>query len=492
MTAESSTDDIQLRAEIDRSLRFPLLFFFTSAGVWLVFSSLLGLISSLSLNVPALFADITIFHYGRIQPAHMNALIYGWAMQAGFAVALWIMARLCRVPARNGTRLIVAGHLWNLAIMIGLLGILFGGGTSIMWMDFPKACWPIMLISYVLIVFELIAMFNTRRDSKPYISQLYLIAAALWFPWIFITANFFVHNPDGGAVAKATVNAWYGSNLIYMVLAPMALAASYYIVPKVIGRPIYSYGLANVGFWTLALFAGWTGVNRLMGGPFPAWMATAGSTAAIFLLIPALAVAINQFKTMEGRFSWSNYSPSLRFTVFATAAFLVTVIIGALLSLHPVAKMLQFTNAQSGWELIAIYGFFTMGMFGAVYFIVPRICGCEWLKGSWIRFHFLFAAYGIATIAGFMLFGGLAQGSVIADHTKDFIVSVEFGWSYLVARVLGWFFILLSNLMFLFHIGLMVLRRGRRDQEGPTLIKKEPEAYFEANQPVTAEDGAKA
>ncbi|MFT5468211.1 MAG: cytochrome c oxidase cbb3-type subunit 1 [Verrucomicrobiales bacterium] len=492
MTAESSTDDVQLRAEIDRSLRFPLLFFFGSAGVWLVFSSLLGLISSLSLNLPGLFGNLTIFHYGRIYPAHMNALIYGWAIQAGFGVALWIMARLSRVPARNATRLIVAGHLWNFAILVGLLGILFGHGTSIQWMDFPKACWPIMLISYVLIVFELMAMFNTRRDKKPYISQIYLLGAALWFPWIFLTANLFVHNDDGGAVAKATVNAWYTSNLIYMVLAPVALAASYYIVPKVIGRPIYSYGLANVGFWTLALFTGWTGINRIMGGPFPAWMATVGSTATIFLLIPALAVAINQLKTMEGRFSWSNYSPSLRFTVFATVAFVVTVIVGAFLSLHPVAKMLQFTNAQAGYELMAIYGFFTMGMFGAVYFIVPRICGCEWLKGSWIRFHFLFAAYGIATIAGFTLFGGLAEGSVIADHNKDFIVSVELGWSYLVGRILGWIFILLSNVMFVFHIGLMIIRRGRRGEEGPTLLHGEPEKYFEVEKQLAADDGANA
>lgn len=489
-TSGCPDDDLQLRAQIDRSLRVPLLFFFTSAAIWLAFGSLLGLISSLTLNAPNWFSSITAFHYGRIYPAHMNALIYGWAMQAGFGVALWIMARLCRVPARNPMLLLVAGHLWNAAIAVGLIGILSGYGTSIQWMDFPKAVWPIMLASQILIVFGMLAMFNTRRDRRAFISQWYIIASILWFPWIFLTANVFIHHAEGAAVGKAAINAWYGSNLIYMVLAPIALASSYYLIPKIIGRPIYSYGLASVGFWTLAIFAGWTGMSRLMGGPLPAWMPTAASTASIFLLIPALAVAFNQLRTLRGRFSWSNYSPSLRFTVFATGAFLLTVVLGALLSVFEIGKVLQFSNAQSAYEMIAIYGFFTMGMFGAIYFIIPRLVGCEWLHGKWIRFHYLFSAYGMATIAGFMLFAGLAQGSSVNDWSSDFLLSVELGWSYLFAKTIGWIFILISNLMFLYHIGLMAFRLGRKGDEGPTLIHKKPEAYFEEQ--LSAGKGANA
>lgn len=491
MSADSSSsEDTQLRADIDRSLRFPLLFFFTSAAAWLVLGSLLGFISSLSLNMPGTFASISAFHYGRVYPAHMNALLYGWALQAGFGVALWIMARLCRVPARNGLLLIVAGHLWNAAVAIGLLGILCGFGTSIQWMDFPAAVWPILLIAYLLIAFGMFGMFNTRRDKTAFVSQWMILAATLWFPLIYITANVYIHHVDGGAVAKTAVNAWFTSNLIYMVLAPLGLATSYYIIAKVIGRPIANHRLAWMGFWALAIFTGWTGVNRLAGGPLPAWMSSIGSAATICLLIPAFIVGYTQLRTLKGRLDWANHSPSLRFTILGTFAFIVTVVIGALLSLNGVGRFLQFSNAQSAYELLAIYGFFSMGMLGAIYFIVPRICGCEWRKASWINFHFLFSAYGIATIAGFMFCAGLAGGSMVDDFTKPFYISSATSWSYLVARTLGWFFLLLANLMFVGHLLLMAIRKGRKGQEGPTLFHKKPEDYF--NEDLSAEKGAKA
>ncbi len=488
--SSESTDDTILRAQIDRSLRFPLLFFFTSAAVWLVFGTTLGLISSLTLNFPRMFEGCAFLSYGRVFPAQMNALVYGWGMQAGFGVALWIMARLSRSSLRNPATVIVAGHIWNAMILLGLFSILFGWGTSIMWLDFPKAFAPAVMGCYIFIMLWALGMFAARRDREVYISQWYIIASILWFPWIYLTANWFIHIDEGSAVMKAGIDAWYVSNMTYMVLAPIALASAYYIVPKVIGRPIYSYNIAIFGFWTLAIFAGWTGMNRIMGGPLPAWMPTFGSAAAIFLLIPALAVFFNLVKTLGNRAEWVNYSPSLRFTMFGVFAFVVTVALGALMSIFPAGRFFQFTHAQTGYDLLAVYGFYSMTIIGAIYFIVPRICGCEWLNGSWIRFHFWFSAYGTIAIVAFMVFAGMAQGYVTNNWGEDFLTSVERGKPYLAALSLGWGLIVVSNVAFLLHLGLMAVKRGRRGEDGPTLIHKDPKDYFV--DPQLADEGANA
>lgn len=486
----TTSEDVALRAEIDRSLRYPLLFFFTSAVAWLIFGCFLALLCAVTLNAPSWFEALPFLSYGKIYPAQMNAFVYGWGMQAGFGVTLWIMARLCRVPLRNPATLVVAGHVWNAVTMLGLLSILAGWGTSVQWLDFPARFWPVILVTYLFIMIWTLGMFASRRDQNGFISQTYILGSVLWFPWIYITANLFIHHFDGAAVAKTAIDAWYIHNMIYMVLAPMALAASYYIVPKVIGRPIFSYGVASVGFWSLVLFAGWSGMNRYMGGPLPAWMPSVGSTASILLIIPALAVVYNQLQTLGDRAGWTSYSPSLRFSIFGTAAFLATTILGALLAIFPAAKYLQFTLAQTSFDLLALYGFFTMTMFGAIYFIVPRIVGCEWRHGDLIRTHFWLSAYGVVTIVGFMFFAGYAQGFIINRHWyTDFLVSVERTRPFLIALTLGWFFITLSNCIFLYQIALMAFGKGRTG-EGPTLIHKNPEDYF--NDPLVAEKGANA
>lgn len=490
MSVEESDSkaDLQLRARIDRSLRLPLLFFFTSAAAWLLAATVLGFLSSLSLNLPGLFEKLPFIHYGRLQPAHVNALVYGWGFQAAFGTGYWLIARLGRIPLRSPARLLVGGHLWNLAVTVGVLAILSGWGTSIVWLDFPKAVWPVLLVCYLLIITGMMGMTAARENREVFISQWYVLASAFWFPWIYATANGFIHSDGGAAVVKAAINGWYVSNVIYMVLTPVALASAYYLIPKTTGRPIFSHALTQMGFWTLVLFAGWTGAARYMGGPLPAWIPSVSGAAAVFLLIPGVVVVGNLFKTLEGKMGWVPYSPALRFTLFGLIAFLVTIAIGALLAVLPTGKGLQFTHAQTAYELLALYGFFSMAMFGAIYFIVPRVVGCEWPSGGMIRFHFWLSAYGIIAMVAFMFFAGLAQGYLLNQWPEEFLVSVERSRPYLAALGIGWSLILLSNLAFLAQLALMAIRRGRLSGEGPTLIHKRPEEYF--SDPMVAEEVA--
>ncbi|MEM0967882.1 MAG: cbb3-type cytochrome c oxidase subunit I, partial [Verrucomicrobiota bacterium] len=341
---------------------------------------------------------------------------------------------------------------------------------------------------YVVMMLGMVGMYASRRHREGFITQGFVLTSLFWFPLIYLTACVFIHLGSGPAVLKTVINSWFGGNLIYLVLGSMALGASHYFVSKTTGRPLHSQQLAQIGFWSFLIFGSWTGVSRYMGGPIPAWMPTLSSVAATLLVIPAVMILVNLLKTAGDRLGWASYSPSLRFTLFGMGAFVVTVVMGAFLSRFSTGAELQFSHAWPAYELLAIYGFFSMTMFGAVYFIVPRLVGCEWPSGSLVRFHFWFSAYGTIGMVAFLFFAGMAQGHLQNIWSENFLVSVERSRPYFASLAIGWTLITLSNLAFFFQLSLMFIRRGRRVGEGPTLIHKRPEDYF--NDPLVGSDEA--
>ncbi|MEM7699648.1 MAG: cbb3-type cytochrome c oxidase subunit I [Verrucomicrobiota bacterium] len=460
------------RAAIDRSTRYPVLFFFTSGAAWLFVATLLGFLSSLKLRVPGLFDELSILGYGRLFPAHLIAFVYGWAMQGGIGVMLWLMARMTRNELRHGVTIIVIGHVWNAAVTLALIAVIFGFGRGIPLLDFPKWVWPIFALSYLLTVAWIIPMFKSRRGGSVYVSEKFLIGAAVWFPWIFITANILI-NKGTAPVMGAGINAWYISNLIYFWMAPISLAIAYYLVPKISGRPIYSYPLANFSFWALAALAGWTGFSRYMGGPLPAWMPAVSGAVTFFILVAVVVTVSNLALTLKGRSKVWEYSPSLRFTMFGILMLVIYVVLAAASSTFFFGRNLQFTHFLVGLDTLAFYGFFSMTLFGAIYFIVPRITGAEWPSGKKIRTHFWFSVYGIITLVVIMLVGGIAQGGNIAQWDQAFSVSFVNSTAYVVGRVVAWALISFSNFAFLYQLALMFIGKGRKS-EGPTLIHAEP------------------
>ncbi len=463
------------RAEIDRSVRLPVLFFFTNGLLWLLGSSLLAFVASMKLHNPDFLGDAAWLAYGRIHPASSNAFLYGWVFQAGLGAALWIMARLCRAPLTGIGVLLTAGHIWNIAVTIGVAAILLGEGTSFPWLDFPSFLWPVLLLTYAIMAGHLLVLFRARRSEEVFISQYYLLASALWFPWVYLTANLLLHVFPGAGVMGAAVNAWYVGSVLLLWAAPVGLGTAYYLIPKIVGKPIYSYQLALGGFWMLAILGGWSGAQSLKGGPLPAWIPAVSGTATIFLLIPMIAVAINFHRTMKGSHRLVNYSPTLRFAAFGAVAFNLLIVSSALLCLFSLGRVTQFTHVESGVHFIGLYSFFTMILFGAIYFIVPRLVQCEWRSGGWIRFHFWFSAYGSTAVVAMLILAGISQGIDQAKPYEGFRGSVEVSAAYLVGRSLGWVFIFLSNLMFFFHILLMVFRLGRRSGQATMLHDMEKE-----------------
>lgn len=469
-TTTSETTDIQLRSAIDRSLRHPVMFFFTSGAAWLAVGIVLGFIASAKKHSPDFLEGLSFLDAGKVDAAHMSALIYGWGFQAAFGVAIWLMARLSRKEGRASGIILFAGHIWNAAVIVGVLYILAGRGSGISGMEFPSAVWIVLLFTYILITIWSLIQFQVRDAGHVYVSQWYLLAGILWFPWTLATAYLFVFVLDGNPVMTATVAAWFRGTLFVLFFLPIALASAYYLAPKVTGRPVYSYNLAVFGFWALAVLGPWAGLQKMLGAPIPQFLPYFGAGAMVLIFIPAISVGLNILKTIIGHGEIVEQSPSLRFTVSGIVLF---VIYGALsFALNQVSslKVTQFSYSGYGLDMLGIYGIFSLCVFGAIYFIVPRITSREWLSRRFIRLHYFLSVYGIATIVICAVVGGLLQGQGIEDVSQPFATMADRADSYGWGITIAWGFLLFANLFFCLHLLLMWARLGRRSSH-PTLLK---------------------
>jgi cytochrome c oxidase cbb3-type subunit 1 len=471
--SDPAADNLR-RAAIDRSVRGPVLFLFLNAAFWLMAATLMGFLAAVKLVKPDFICDCAWLTYGRIQPAHIAALVYGWGIQAALGVGLWLMARRTANELRTGQgSLVMLGILWNIAVTIGIIGILAGYQTSIEWLEMPRSVWVGMAIILTLFAWRMVGMAaRPQRADGFMISTWYLLGAVLWGVWIIWTAVGMLGGDLQLGALGAGISAWYVHGMILLFFVPVGVGAAYYFIPKITGQPIASAQLASMGFWALAVLAGWTGFQRYMGGALPAWMTAIGSITGVLLLIPVGVVGVNHHLTTLGNHKHVRSSPTLLFTYFGSLFYPVSGIALALISLGATGFTFQFTHAWYGYQIAAVYAFFSMCMFGAIYYIVPRLSGCEWLSVRLIRNHFWFSVYGIGTIVVSSLVAGVAQGGSLnnpENWAADFAKVVQNSHPYIVARAIAWLFILWSNAWFLVHLTLMVVGLGRRSSH-PTLL----------------------
>ena len=476
-TAEVTASEVEQveRALIDASTRLPVLVFYASAVAWLLIGTLLAAFTSFKMHSPDFLAGVDFLTWGRIRPAHVNASIYGWASMAGMGTAIWLMARLCRTTLRHPLLLVTGAAFWNLGVLLGVGGILAGDSTGYEWLEFPGYSAIVLFVAYLLIMTWALLMFRYRRGDHIYITQWYLLGAFFWFPWLYAAAQLMLFVLPVQGVMQSAVNWWFANNLLFLWFGSIGLGTAYYMIPKVIGRPVHSYYLATIGFWSFALFSSWTGMQRLVDGPFPAWMITASIAATILTVIPVATVGLNHHMTMQGYFPMMRYSPTLRFTVFGAISYTVFSGLGVLISLRSVARYVHFTQVSIAYSHLGLYAFFTMVMFGSMYYIVPRLVGREWRYATLIKLHFWSSAYGVGLMVLMLLIGGFAQGTDLNDPSLPFTESTQTVLPYLRGRSLSGILLTVSHFVFAFHFGLMLFGLGRTASLPTFLNPLEPE-----------------
>ncbi len=460
------------RVEADRSTAFVAFVFLSCAIVWLVLASSAGLISSIKLHEPDFLTQYAWLTFGRIRTIHLNIVAYGWAPMATFGVAIWVLPRLLKT-ALVGARFAILGvMLWNAGLIAGLGCIAVGLNDGMEWLEIPWQVSILLVMGGALVGLPLVFTLANRRVKHLYVSIWYMGAALFWFPTLYLIAK--IPGVHFG-VEQATMNWWFGHNVLGLFYTPMALASVYYFLPKIIGRPIQSYNLSLLGFWALAFFYGQVGGHHLVGGPVPGWLITLSIVQSMMMIVPVLAFSVNQHLTMRGHFKTLIYSPTLRFIVLGGMMYTLSSVEGSFEALRSVSTVAHFTHFTVAHAHLGLYGFVSMVMFGAVYFIMPRVMAWEWPYPKLIALHFWLVVGGFAIYFIGLSIGGWLQGLAMLDASKPFMDSVHVTIPYLKARSIGGAVMTLGHLVFAFHFIAMAFRHGPQ-RIGAALFHKKPAA----------------
>ena len=445
------------RTGIDATTARPVSVLIGSAVLWLVLGSTFGLIASLKLHLPDWLDTQPWLTFGRVRTLHLTLVIYGWLSLAGIAIATWVTPRIFHAPLR-WPRLVIAGAaLWNGGVAAGAVAIAAGWTDGQEWLEIPWQIDGLLAVGGALCAIPLIRTALTRNVDHIYVSGWYFLAALSWFPALFVIANF--PGLFTGA-EQATVNWWFAHNVLGLWLTPLGLGGAYYFIPKIIGKPIYSYALSLLGFWALALFYSQVGIHHLIGGPVPTWVVTLSIVQSMMMLVPVVAVAINQHVVVARNLWAFRASFPLRFISLGAVMYTLASVEGSLEALRSINTVTHFTQFTIGHAHLGAYGFTSFVFFGCIYYMLPRITGRRWPFPRLIAAHFWLVVGGFVLYFVALSIGGWLEGEAMLDATQPFSASVILLRPFLEGRSVGGALMTLGHLLFALNVATM-LARGR-------------------------------
>ena len=446
----------------EAQLRGPFLLFFVSAVVWLLAASVLGLIASLQQGSLAAgpFRGCELLTYGHVAAAQRNLFVYGWGFNAFFALNLWLLSQLGRFELRNGWLATLGGAVWNLALTYGVIQIFAGNQGGFGLLEFPREVGPVLAVAFLLAGFWPIVAFARRPTGHTFASQWFVVGASFAFPLTYLLAQLLVLWQPASGVVQAIAHSWFVSNLLLLWFGASALAAVYYFLPKVLGRTISGYYLAPVGFWTFFFFASWTGPSALIGAPVPLWLQSVGVVAGAMLMVPVIVTAINFHGTLSSESGWSRAwnDTTLRFVSFGAVAFTVFGLLNAVFGFRGYNAVVRFTSFASGQEQLLTYAFATMVIFGAAYFVLPRLTGSLWPSAKLVHVHFWATALGTVATVVALLVGGYENGKQLADVSVSLAQVAKDGSAWNTVLTVSAVLLLVGHVAFALNAFGMILK----------------------------------
>jgi cytochrome c oxidase cbb3-type subunit I len=458
--------EVDDRVAADTSSAFPVFMFLAFACLWLLVGSAAGMIASIKLHQPDWLVNDAWLSFGRIRTVHLNAVIYGWATNGSLGVILFLLPRLLRTRLHGAVWAMIGGTLINVGVASGIGAIAIGWTDGMEYLEIPWQIGIFIAVGMVMVIATAMFTLINRKVEHLYVSVWYFVASLLWIALLYVVAKLpGVHF----GVQQATTNWWFGHNALGLWFTPVAVGAIYYFLPKIIGRPVRSYNLSLLGFWTLAFFYGQVGGHHLIGGPVPGWLTTLSIVQSMMMFIPVLAFTINQALTMRGQTHLARYSPTLRFMMLGGLMYTASSFQGSLESLRSVNVVTHFTHFTVAHAHLGMYAFVSMVLFGAIYFMLPRVLNWEWPYPKLITLHFWLVTVGVAIYFVGLSIGGWLQGRAMLDATRPFMESVAVTLPYLQSRSIGGALMTLGHLVFVGHFLAMALRFGP-DRVGAALF----------------------
>lgn len=427
-----------------------------------------GVFIALQLAFPVLNLGLEWTTFGRLRPLHTSAAIFAFGGNALLGSSIYVVQRTCRARLFGGEAtgwFLFFGY--QLFIVLAALGYVFGITQS---KEYAEPEWYVDLWLTLVWVVYLIAFAGTlikREEPHIYVANWFYLAFIITVAMLHIVNNLAIPVSFFGAksyslfsgVQDALTQWWYGHNAVGFFLTAGFLAMMYYFIPKQANRPVYSYRLSIVHFWSLIFLYIWAGPHHLHYTSLPDWAATLGMVFSIMLWMPSWGGMINGLMTLSGAWDKLRTDPGLRFSVTAVAFYGMATFEGPVMSIRQVNALSHYTDWTIGHVHSGALGWNAFITFGMLYYIVPVLWKRERLYSDKLAtVHFWIATLGILLYITAMWVSGIMQGLMwrAYDHLGflqySFIETVEAMHPFYVIRALGGILFLTGALIMTYNL----------------------------------------
>ena len=460
---------------------------FTLASVfWAIAGFTVGVLIAMQLAFPDLNFE-PYFSFGRLRPVHTSAVIFAFGGNILFATSYFVVQRTCQTRLWNDAMALFTFWGYQFFIVIAAVGYLLGvtQGKEYAEPEWYADLWLTVVWVCYLLVF--VMTLKNRKEQHIYVANWFYLAFIVTVAILHLVNNLSLPVGLGAksysvwaGVQSAMIQWWYGHNAVGFFLTAGFLGMMYYFVPKQAGRPVYSYRLSILHFWSLIFIYIWAGPHHLLYSALPDWAQTLGMTFSIMLWMPSWGGMINGMMTLSGAWHKLREDPVLQFMIVALSFYGMSTFEGPLMSIKAVNSLSHFTDWTIGHVHSGALGWVAFISFGAIYYLVPGL----WNKPGMyskklISIHLWVATLGIVLYIVSMWFAGILQG--LEWRTYDSMGFLQYSFVETVASLHKYYIVrALSGVIYLGAALVMVYNIYKTINDGKETVPAAGAASYAA------------
>jgi cytochrome c oxidase cbb3-type subunit I/II len=392
--------------------------FMWASIIWGLVGMLVGVLIAAQLNFHEL--NLTSWlSFGRLRPLHTNAVIFAFVGNMMFAGIYYSTQRLCKV--RMGSDLLSNIHFWGWQMIIVSAAITLPLGFT-RGQEYAELIWPIdIAVALIWVVFAVNFFWTLAKRNEPslYVALWFYIATIITVAMLYIVNHLSIPTSWThsytifSGVQNALVQWWYGHNAVAFFLTTPILGIMYYFLPKAVERPVYSYRLSIVHFWSLVFIYIWAGPHHLLNTSLPKWLQMLGMFFSLMLWAPSWGGMLNGLLTLRGAWDKLRTDPVVKFFVAAVTFYGMCTFEGPLLSIRAVNALSHYSDWTIGHVHSGALGWNGMMAAGLFYWLTPRLYGTKLYSVPMANFHFWISVFGILLYVAAMWVSGIMQGLML-------------------------------------------------------------------------------
>lgn len=435
----------------DPGLSLLVIAFVGAAAFWLIVGTTVGQYLGMKFIWPEI-DKIAWLSFGRLRPVHTNTVFWGWASMAMIGLGYFVVARTSNTSIYRLRWGWISWWLINAAVLSGAIflmaGVNNGGG------EYREYIWPIAALFAAGLFITFLNFYKTvanRKTGDIYISNWYLLAGLIW-TLVLVTIAYLPFYQEG--LGETVIQGYYMHQGVGMWFMTFTLGLVYYYLPTALNKPIYSYALGILAFWTQMLFYSMIGTHHFIFSPLPWWLQTMAIVFSMGMFIPVIAGTTNFLMTMRGSFDSVKVSYVIPFLLVGIIFYFVGSSQGSFQAFRFTNYVWHFTDFNVAHSHMTMYGIISFLLWGCIYFILPQLTAHR-PNQILVGVHFWFALLGLMAYMFSMMIGGTLKGLSWMDG-KPFIESVTLMMPYWVWRAIGGTLMLLSHIVFAVNVYAMI------------------------------------